>query len=191
MRSYRAADLDELCTTGDVIWVGSGGIGPTDGKVRLYFADQFAMLTSTPKPTPQPTVAQQRQQIRSAYRPMKERTRIAGSISNRGVSAVDALGTPLGRYKKLILDSVGSRWYASVEHNELITIGTLRLVFYIDRSGHVANLKILENSANEAFANVCLDSVQEIKVPPIPNDVASTLPSEGLEQEITFTNFRN
>ena len=39
---YRAADLDELCTTGDVVWVGAGAIGASDGRIRLYFADQFA-----------------------------------------------------------------------------------------------------------------------------------------------------
>ena len=47
LRSYRAADLDELCTTGDVVWVGSGAIGPNDGRVRLYFTDQFAMIDAS------------------------------------------------------------------------------------------------------------------------------------------------
>jgi ATP-dependent Lhr-like helicase len=47
LRSYRAADLDELCTTGDVVWVGSGAIGPNDGRIRLYFADQFANLDAS------------------------------------------------------------------------------------------------------------------------------------------------
>jgi ATP-dependent Lhr-like helicase len=44
LRSYRAADLDELCTTGDVVWVGAGALGPSDGRIRLYFADQFRSL---------------------------------------------------------------------------------------------------------------------------------------------------
>ena len=47
LRSYRAADLDELCTTGDVVWVGSGAIGPNDGRVRLYFTDQFAAIDAS------------------------------------------------------------------------------------------------------------------------------------------------
>jgi outer membrane biosynthesis protein TonB len=153
-------------------------------------AEQFAMLT-TPTPVVKPTVAPTPAPPQSTYRAYKEQTRIAGSISNRGISSVNALGTPLGRYKKLILDGIGSRWYAYVEHNELITIGTLRLVFSIDRGGHVTNLKVLENSSNESFANVCLKSVQEIKLPPIPDEVSDTLPPQGLEQEITFTNFPN
>ncbi len=47
LRTYRAADLDELCTTGDVVWVGAGAIGPSDGRIRLYFTDQFALLDAS------------------------------------------------------------------------------------------------------------------------------------------------
>src|SRR6266550_8871321 len=73
-------------------------------------AEQFAMLTQRPTPAAQPSAASQ--QTRSAYRSMKQRTRIAGRITNRGVSSVNALGTPLGRYQKFLLDAIGSRWYA-------------------------------------------------------------------------------
>ena len=39
---YRAAMLDELCTAGEVVWIGAGAVGARDGRVRLCFADQFA-----------------------------------------------------------------------------------------------------------------------------------------------------
>ncbi len=42
--AYRAASLDELCTSGEVVWVGVGAIGGRDGRIRLCFADQLAML---------------------------------------------------------------------------------------------------------------------------------------------------
>jgi ATP-dependent helicase Lhr and Lhr-like helicase len=54
LRSYRAADLDELCTTGDVVWVGAGAIGANDGRIRLYFADQFATLHASFEPAESP-----------------------------------------------------------------------------------------------------------------------------------------
>ncbi len=41
---YRPSMLDELCTAGDVVWVGAGAIGSSDGGVRLAFADQLALL---------------------------------------------------------------------------------------------------------------------------------------------------
>ena len=55
LRSYRAADLDELCTAGDVVWVGAGAIGPADGRIRLYFADQFAAIDASLEAAEPPT----------------------------------------------------------------------------------------------------------------------------------------
>jgi hypothetical protein len=113
---------------------------------------------------------------------MKQRSNIMGNITNHGISSVNALGTPLGRYQKIVADSIGSRWYTFVEQKrDLITIGTLRLRFNIDRSGEVKKLKITENTSNESFANVCVQSVLEAHLPPIPEDVAATLPPDGLE----------
>lgn len=149
--------------------------------------EQLAMLTSTPTPPPpqqpQATPAPQQPQA-SSYRPLKQQTRISGSISNRGVSSVNALGTPLGRYEKILKDAIGSRWYSYMEQKrDLVSIGTLQVRFYIDRGGRVQNLKITENTSNEAFANICLQAIQEARLPPIPEDVANALPSQGLEIE--------
>jgi ATP-dependent Lhr-like helicase len=41
---YRPAMLDELCTAGDVVWLGAGAIGASDGRIRVCFADQVASL---------------------------------------------------------------------------------------------------------------------------------------------------
>jgi outer membrane biosynthesis protein TonB len=143
-------------------------------------AEQFAMLTQRSAQARETSAATSQPQ--SAYRRLKQRTHIAGNITNRGISSVNALGTPLGRYQKIVADSIGSRWYAFVEQKQdLVNIGTLRLRFYIDRSGRVKDLKVTENSSNEAFANVCVQSVLEAHLPPIPDDVANTLPPEGLE----------
>jgi outer membrane biosynthesis protein TonB len=152
--------------------------------------DSLAMLRATPTPASRPTPTPQ--EVRSTYHPLKQQTHQSGAISNRGVSSVNALGTPLGRYQKQLYDAIGSRWYSYVrQRGDLIDIGTARLVFSVDRSGRVRNLKVIENSANESFANVCLQSVMEIQMPPIPDDVASTLPSSGLDEEMSFTYFAN
>jgi ATP-dependent Lhr-like helicase len=44
LRTYRAVDLDELCTAGEVVWVGAGALGTADGRIRLCFADQLPAL---------------------------------------------------------------------------------------------------------------------------------------------------
>lgn len=118
---------------------------------------------------------------------------MTGAISNRGAAPSFAtVGTPLGKYQKLLYDAVGSRWYQYMQQqSDLVSIGAARLVFSVDRSGRVRNVKVVQNSSNESFANVCLRSIIEVQLPPIPADVASTLPSEGLEEEMSFTMYAN
>jgi hypothetical protein len=184
---------------------------PSPGPSASVEPEQLAMLTSTPPPpikepeetapSPSPAIAPSLAPVAprpkpetpsSSYQAQKQRTRSAGSITNRGPSSVNAVGTPLGLYQKKMYDAVGARWYQHTqERHDLISIGTTRLSFTIDRNGRVNNLKVIENTANEAFAIVCIQSVQELKLPPIPEDVASTLPSEGLQQELTFILYAN
>ena len=51
---YRASDLDELCTSGDLVWVGAGSIGSGDGRIRLFFRDQLPLLASAHEPPVRP-----------------------------------------------------------------------------------------------------------------------------------------
>ncbi len=46
--AYRPADLDALCASGEVVWIGAGSLGPADGKVVLAFRDQLGQLAPTP-----------------------------------------------------------------------------------------------------------------------------------------------
>jgi outer membrane biosynthesis protein TonB len=182
---------------------------PTPPPVATPEPEQFAMLTATPpppirapeevetSPTPETAVSTppprpKPEQPDSAYRAYKEQTRISGRITNRGASAVNAVDTPLGRYQKSIYDSIGSHWLYYVKKQvDLVSIGTARVSFSIDRHGHVENLKMIANSSNESFANVCLQSIQDAKAPPIPDEVSDILPAEGLTFEINFTLFAN
>ncbi len=47
VRDYEAPLLDELCSAGEVVWVGAGSIGARDGRVRLLFRDQAGLLVPT------------------------------------------------------------------------------------------------------------------------------------------------
>ena len=50
MAGYKPADLDQLCTSGEIVWVGAGALGPTDGRVRLAFREQAALLVPAAEP---------------------------------------------------------------------------------------------------------------------------------------------
>jgi ATP-dependent Lhr-like helicase len=48
LAGYSPGLLDELCAAGEVVWVGAGAIGAKDGRVRLAFRDQAALLLPVP-----------------------------------------------------------------------------------------------------------------------------------------------
>ncbi|MGI8710921.1 MAG: Lhr family helicase, partial [Acidimicrobiales bacterium] len=77
MAAYRPADLDALCTAGDLVWVGAGPLGAGDGRLRLVFRDQVEVLV------PEPSVADLPQgAVHDALR---------GQLASRGASFWDDL----------------------------------------------------------------------------------------------------
>jgi outer membrane biosynthesis protein TonB len=174
--------------------------------------DQLALLTQTPTPVPSPSEPVEKAEIpaptetptptpqpietppapASAYRDLQQKTIIRGGINNRGHSAVNAVGTPQGRYKKLLEDAIGSRWYHyTAAKIDLISIGTTSVTFEILADGSVHDLRMTENTANEASASIALRSIQETKFPPIPEDLLATLPEGRFTMEESFTIFAN
>ena len=154
-------------------------------------------LEATPAPeiaavTPPPITHQQPPTAASTYQPEKQETRITGRITSRGPSAVDAVGTPLGKYKKQVSDAIGSRWYYYMKAKlDLVSIGTAHLEAEVDEKGKIKNLRVVSNNANEAFANICLQSFQEAQIPPIPPDLIATLPDGKLPVDFFFTTYAN
>jgi TonB family protein len=172
--------------------------------------EQFAMLKATPppvqateepEPSPPPAIAEspmpqapapKPERAVSSYQAQKEATRITGGLTSRGHSAVNAVGTPLGRYQKAVSDAIGSRWYYHIDKKrDLVSIGTVRIEADVDAQGRVQNLRVVSNSANEAFANICLQSFQEAHIPPIPPDLVTTMPDGRLHVDFSFTNYAN
>lgn len=167
-------------------------VTPTPTAQPTLTPGQLAMLRPTPTPSPEtrPSAAPQKQA--SSYQRYQEQTKLSGRITTRGMSSVNALGTPLGRYQKLLFDAVGSRWYAYVEaRRDLISIGTTHVSFVVDPSGRVKNLKVIDNTSNATLENICIQSVQEAKLPPMSDDLVATVPPEGLTIDIPFTIFAN
>jgi outer membrane biosynthesis protein TonB len=147
-------------------------------------APETAIVPPAPRPRPE--------RPDSSFQALKEQTRITGRITNRGKSAVNAVETPLGRYQKAVSDAIGSRWYHYVNSKiDLVSIGTAHVEAQVDKDGKIQNLKVLSNNANEAFANICLQSFQEAQIPPIPEELVSALPDGRLPVDIYFTTYAN
>ena len=45
---FKYADLDLLCSAGEVIWRGIDPVGPRDGRIALYLADHYRLLAPAP-----------------------------------------------------------------------------------------------------------------------------------------------
>src|SRR5882724_2747820 len=168
---------------------------------------------STPQPTPTPTPTARtpepekevsspppkaapapvsRPPASSAYRREQVQERMAGNISKRGVSSVNAVGTPLGRYEKKVYDSIGKRWYALCDANrDRVDIGTVHVQFVVAPNGKINDIKVTSGGTSASFTNLCLQSIQEAKPEAIPEDVMAVLPPDGLPGEISFTGFQN
>ena len=48
VRGFRPADLDAMCASGDLVWIGAGPLGADDGRVSLYVRDQVRLLAPPP-----------------------------------------------------------------------------------------------------------------------------------------------
>jgi ATP-dependent helicase Lhr and Lhr-like helicase len=46
--AYSQAWLDELCTGGEIVWIGAGSLGRSDGKVALYFREDIHLAGPPP-----------------------------------------------------------------------------------------------------------------------------------------------
>ena len=138
-----------------------------------------------PAPVSHPTAS-------PAYRREQIQERMAGNISKRGVAAVNAVGTPLGRYEKSVYDAIGKRWYALCDANrDRVDIGTVHVQFVVARDGKINDIKVTSGGTSESFANLCLQSIQEARPGTIPEEVMAVLPPEGLPGEVSFTGFQN
>src|SRR5436190_16839628 len=180
---------------------------PTPTPTPRPSADLLAMFRASPPPTartpgpekevssPSPKAAPapvSRPPASSAYRREQVQERMAGNISKRGVSSVNAVGTPLGRYEKKVYDSIGKRWYALCDANrDRVDIGTVHVQFVVAPNGKINDIKVTSGGTSASFTNLCLQSIQEAKPETIPEDVMAVLPPEGLPGEISFTGFQN
>jgi TonB family protein len=170
-------------------------------KITPRPSTQLALLEppkpkSPPRPKTAKAVQQQRQQPQAAqppgYQPQTRITRIRGNISNRGRSAVSATATPLGRYKKMLSDAIGSRWYYYVtEQMGLLNVGTVEVRFVVRESGKVERVQVLRNSSNESFASCTVRAIMEAEIPPIPKELVPMLESGRIEIEYSFTILSN
>ncbi len=142
--------------------------------------EQLAKLT-----TPSPLL---KSPSKSGYQPELEKSRVEGRITNRGRNAVDAVATPLGRYKTQVYNAIGARWLYYVKSQmDVLAIGSAKVSFYVTRSGRVQAIRVDGNTANASFAEVCERAIRDAEIASPPAGSLDELRDGRLEYSITFT----
>lgn len=114
--------------------------------------------TNQPRPVPNP-----------GYSPQMRRTKVNGAAMPEGEDGVDAVATPLGRYKKAVSAAVGSRWnYYIQQRMSLLQTGKVTVIFTLDARGKVRSFRIQDNTSNGAHAALIEQCVREAEFDPPP-----------------------
>ncbi len=186
---------------------------PTPGEFLVEKSDATPSDTP-PEPSPSPTpkssstppvrdlLAQQAARVRQespsvnsrsiqqppGYQPQSVQTKMSGSVRDPGKSSVSALGTPLGRYEKAISDAISARWYQLVSDrmSDLVQTENVQIHFYITRTGKTVSIRANGPKKDTVLASISIQAITESELPPIPDNVASTLPESQLEVDFTF-----
>ncbi|MCB9917458.1 MAG: DEAD/DEAH box helicase [Planctomycetes bacterium] len=85
IEGFRTAMLDDLCARGEILWVGCGSIGPTDGRVRLFTLDGARLLL-----TPSDRDVEERTDAQHTTASVLQRA-ILRTLERRGASFVHAI----------------------------------------------------------------------------------------------------
>lgn len=149
---------------------------------------------STPSPRPKPATVQpppepEPKPINGApgYQEEQTKTKVEGSISNRGANSVDAEKTPRGVYIKQVKAQIGSRWYYYMkQRRDLYTTGSAKVSFIITAQGKVRDVRLMDNTSNTAFGLMCEQCVIEAEITPPPEEVLPMMPNGQLENDFTF-----
>ena len=113
---------------------------------------------------------------------------MVGSISNRGKKSANMVATPLGKYRKQVIDAIGSRWQYYVKtHSDVLALGSAQVSFLVDSAGHVRAVRVESNSSNQSFADLCERAIREAEIPEPPAEAIAPMRDGHLEYSINFT----
>ena len=100
---YRLSDLDELCTAGEVAWRGIESVGPSDGRIALYLADNVPLLAPSPAAIDDPLAE-----------------RIHDLLEVRGAVFFEEIARELGGFRNDVLDALWKLVWAGHVTNDTL-----------------------------------------------------------------------
>ncbi|MFM2221179.1 MAG: hypothetical protein RLZZ553_927 [Verrucomicrobiota bacterium] len=135
-----------------------------------------------PKPTPPNKPEDQ------GFRGNQTKTKLSGSITRKGRSALNVANTPMGRYHSALSRAVESEWHKNcTKYRDFITPGILTVRFVIAPDSSVRTISVVEMiDAGEVQKGFTLSSIRQAKIPPIPSDLKAEIEDEPIELIYNF-----
>lgn len=117
------------------------------------------------------------------FRGNQKKTRLEGSITRSGRSALDVEDSLLGRYHAAVSRAVEKEWQRNcVRNRDYITPGLLTMSFLLDASGKVRSVMVVEDVQVGAIPKgFTLNSIHDAEIPAMPGELKKQLGGEPLE----------
>ncbi|NUO48104.1 MAG: DEAD/DEAH box helicase [Polyangiaceae bacterium] len=104
VRDFRASDLDDLCSAGEILWRGVEPIGTGDGRIAFHLADRYGLLAA---PTTEPAHARVAD--------------VLAVLERRGAVFFSDLVTQVGGFANDILEALWDLVFAGMVTNDTTT----------------------------------------------------------------------
>jgi len=118
----------------------------------------------------------------------KTKTRIIGSLSRDGKSALNVKSTALGKYYSTISKIIEREWQKNCyKYREHIQPGVISMQFFIDKNGKITNPKPYDVvSTSEIQIGFTMKAIRKSTLPKMPKDAQNELGDEKLELIYNF-----
>jgi len=139
-------------------------------------------IATPPTPPPAPVLPKPE---KNAFSPETRTSKQNGGVSKQGdEDAVNAVGSPSGRYMREVTGAVEKRWgILRLEKGDFIQPGKLRLHFYVNKQGKPEGLEVISGDAKALLREFSMRAVKEANIPRIPQDLLPILDQGRFEIE--------
>lgn len=169
---------------------------PPPFKTSTRTENTMAMLTATPRPkvampTPAPpslpaTMPAPPKSVADVFNSNLRKTGVEGSINTKGKNGVNAIGTPMGIYRRRLSQQLESLWTLK-RPGDNAEVGTVRVNMRLRDDGTVESARVpaQDSAASPHHTEICLQVIRELRPMKMPPEAAPLL-DDGI-LEITFS----
>jgi len=117
------------------------------------------------------------------FRGNQRKTKLVGSITRSGRSALNVEDSVLGRYHAAVSRAVEKEWQLNcVRNRDYITPGMLTMSFMLDAKGKVKEIRVIDALQVGAIPKgFTLNAINDAEIPAMPADLKKQLDGEPLE----------